>query len=100
GQCRMLAPSFFFAGRQRHTISKRDWSSDVCSSDLTSLITCHEEWPDSRSHPIIDKPGRTCRWKERRVRLHARKTKCSGLSSRGEIGRASCREGRQTSGAA
>src|SRR5699024_11520584 len=22
----------------RHTISKRDWSSDVCSSDLTGLI--------------------------------------------------------------
>src|SRR5207249_6328368 len=25
---------FFFSGRRRHTISKRDWSSDVCSSDL------------------------------------------------------------------
>src|SRR5699024_11549300 len=25
---------FFFASRRRHTISKRDWSSDVCSSDL------------------------------------------------------------------
>src|SRR5699024_11832898 len=28
GQC------FFFSSRRRHTISKRDWSSDVCSSDL------------------------------------------------------------------
>src|SRR5207249_5059915 len=27
--------SFFFASRRRHTRSKRDWSSDVCSSDLT-----------------------------------------------------------------
>src|SRR5699024_11397000 len=26
---------FFFASRRRHTRSKRDWSSDVCSSDLT-----------------------------------------------------------------
>src|SRR5699024_9690555 len=27
---------FFFSSRRRHTRSKRDWSSDVCSSDLTS----------------------------------------------------------------
>src|SRR5699024_11227990 len=26
------------SSRRRHTISKRDWSSDVCSSDLTSFI--------------------------------------------------------------
>src|SRR5206468_7293777 len=25
---------FFFSSRRRHTISDRDWSSDVCSSDL------------------------------------------------------------------
>src|SRR5699024_12154323 len=27
---------FFFSSRRRHTRSKRDWSSDVCSSDLLS----------------------------------------------------------------
>src|SRR5699024_12610865 len=27
---------FFFSSRRRHTRSKRDWSSDVCSSDLDS----------------------------------------------------------------
>src|SRR5699024_11958658 len=26
--------SFFLSSRRRHTISNRDWSSDVCSSDL------------------------------------------------------------------
>src|SRR6266576_4789324 len=26
--------SFFFSSRRRHTMSLRDWSSDVCSSDL------------------------------------------------------------------
>src|SRR5699024_11935206 len=26
--------NFFFTSRRRHTRSKRDWSSDVCSSDL------------------------------------------------------------------
>src|SRR2546429_6688787 len=25
---------FFFSSRRRHTICSRDWSSDVCSSDL------------------------------------------------------------------
>src|SRR5699024_11289742 len=28
---------FFFSSRRRHTRSKRDWSSDVCSSDLGHL---------------------------------------------------------------
>src|SRR5699024_11979657 len=30
---------FFFSSRRRHTRSKRDWSSDVCSSDLIILYT-------------------------------------------------------------
>src|SRR5437868_14458469 len=28
---------FFFSSRRRNTRSKRDWSSDVCSSDLIAL---------------------------------------------------------------
>src|SRR5690349_22513511 len=28
---------FFFSSRRRHTRSLRDWSSDVCSSDLTAV---------------------------------------------------------------
>src|SRR2546428_14152764 len=28
---------FFFSSRRRHTRSDRDWSSDVCSSDLGSM---------------------------------------------------------------
>src|SRR2546421_8344086 len=30
----VLAIFFFFSSRRRHTRSDRDWSSDVCSSDL------------------------------------------------------------------
>src|SRR5207249_2715577 len=30
--------AFFFSSRRRHTRSKRDWSSDVCSSDLVAFI--------------------------------------------------------------
>src|SRR5699024_11674782 len=29
---------FVFSSRRRHTRSKRDWSSDVCSSDLLAVI--------------------------------------------------------------
>src|SRR5699024_11255235 len=37
--------SFFFSSRRRHTRSKRDWSSDVCSSDLSLdvLISKHKQ---------------------------------------------------------
>src|SRR2546422_6747869 len=30
----MLMSFFFFSSRRRHTRCSRDWSSDVCSSDL------------------------------------------------------------------
>src|SRR5699024_11999106 len=32
---------FFFSSRRRHTRSKRDWSSDVCSSDLCTTPDDH-----------------------------------------------------------
>src|SRR5699024_11605428 len=35
--------SFFFSSRRRHTRSKRDWSSDVCSSNLRED---HDTIPD------------------------------------------------------
>src|SRR5690554_801607 len=34
-----LSPAFFFSSRRRHTRCGRDWSSDVCSSDLAAS-TC------------------------------------------------------------
>src|SRR5207302_5674999 len=36
---------FFFSSRRRHTRFSRDWSSDVCSSDLTALAS-----PSAVSH--------------------------------------------------
>src|SRR5438105_459787 len=36
GMAMARALRFFFAGRGRHTGSTRDWSSDVCSSDLVA----------------------------------------------------------------
>src|SRR5699024_11574321 len=35
---------FFFSSRRRHTRSKRDWSSDVCSSDLIELFVLDDGW--------------------------------------------------------
>src|SRR6267378_5782130 len=38
---------FFFSSRRRHTRSLRDWSSDVCSSDLNArLATLREDLPE------------------------------------------------------
>src|SRR5204863_2128722 len=35
---------FFFSSRRRHTRSLRDWSSDVCSSDLGACaVACDRE---------------------------------------------------------
>src|SRR6266496_4219940 len=33
---------FFFSSRRRHTRSLRDWSSDVCSSDLSRLAPARQ----------------------------------------------------------
>src|SRR5207249_5610141 len=40
---------FFFSSRRRHTRSKRDWSSDVCSSDLIPNFLILEYRPDDRA---------------------------------------------------
>src|SRR3712207_5084302 len=35
---------FFFSSRRRHTRYWRDWSSDVCSSDLLTVGTARPAW--------------------------------------------------------
>src|SRR6266480_427857 len=46
---------FFFSSRRRHTRLTCDWSSDVCSSDLSALGTTapagSKTWP--RSVPVV-----------------------------------------------
>src|SRR5688572_32274101 len=49
--------SFFFSSRRRHTRFDCDWSSDVCSSDLVSLI----QGAERRLTATLPVPGRT-RW--------------------------------------
>src|SRR2546428_734026 len=36
--CMCTRECFFFSSRRRHTRSDRDWSSDVCSSDLAGIL--------------------------------------------------------------
>src|SRR5438445_6164302 len=70
----MAAPfDFFFSSRRRHTRYWRDWSSDVCSSDLPLVIAClAARLPDKGSN--------------------AQRLKPIDPSKAWQIGRASCRE--------
>src|SRR5205809_7201807 len=42
---------FFFSSRRRHTRCSRDWSSDVCSSDLKTGVPMAAISPTSASSP-------------------------------------------------
>src|SRR5256885_13142013 len=85
---------FFFSSRRRHTRLQGDWSSDVCSSDLTGCPIAALAPEIARAAPAVKKriaaamkarrgrmlefmPGRTADERER---------------SFNKIGRASCRE--------
>src|SRR3712207_9063433 len=39
--CIVVSYFFFFSSRRRHTRYWRDWSSDVCSSDLDGVSDAH-----------------------------------------------------------
>src|SRR5438128_12166097 len=66
---------FFFSSRRRHTRCYRDWSSDVCSSDLTVPLnprrnTQTAACPRSRQSWLIQHPSNSpcaARSEERRV---------------------------------
>src|SRR3989449_5068556 len=45
----MLIFFFFFSSRRRHTRCSRDWSSDVCSSDLRAKATFEEQLQFTRA---------------------------------------------------
>src|SRR5207249_9600020 len=43
----VISHYFFFSSRRRHTRSKRDWSSDVCSSDLSTNVANRSFYADT-----------------------------------------------------
>src|SRR5690606_40484502 len=84
---RLLLWSFFFSSRRRHTRFSRDWSSDVCSSDLPSGGICAET---STARKIS-----ADQWTANRLQrgdVPQRADGSTATSHRREIGRASCRE--------
>src|SRR5699024_11913650 len=84
---------FFFSSRRRHTRSKRDWSSDVCSSDLrnntSQLPQVSIQWLCIKISDTIIPSLRAM------VSLQAKNKLPTSVSSGkvpDKIGRASCRE--------
>src|SRR5438874_3304594 len=88
---------FLFSSRRRHTSSLRDWSSDVCSSDLPEMLiklTRERQWID-RARRVWYPDALLFRWIETESTMSSF-TRLA-LSSIGkkvlmEIGRASGRE--------
>src|SRR5204862_1575797 len=94
---------FFYSIRRRHTRSLRDWSSDVCSSDLNSIKpNCYRSSNEmiiicQRSQNQKTNLGRSCQVEKFRSRL---RPSMAFKHSKYilhilyilEIGRASCRE--------
>src|SRR5690606_41027563 len=91
---------FFFSSRRRHTIFSRDWSSDVCSSDLTNKgITISAVLYFNNKGQLInfisDDRTDVSDMKQYRFSTPVHRYKnINGMNilAEGEIGRASCRE--------
>src|SRR5690606_40293812 len=77
-------PSFLFSRRRRHTSFSRDWSSDVCSSDLPWRVRPGNVRDVERD----ERDARDTRAARRARDDHHRPSARAGV----EIGRASCRE--------
>src|SRR5256885_8253959 len=92
---------FFFSSRRRHTRLQGDWSSDVCSSDLSSpakdggviavtrALQLLGAFALGESHLSLAELSRRCALHKTTVLRLARTLAQSGFM---EIGRASCRE--------
>src|SRR5690606_39693666 len=77
---------FFFSSRRRHTRFSRDWSSDVCSSDLSPKARLNREFTLAPfCHAPEERAGKAGA-AARRARLRANRAR------RSKIGRASSRE--------
>src|SRR2546429_2203862 len=87
---------FFFSSRRRHTRCSRDWSSDVCSSDLYFAIAADD---DKREPEVKNKLREAFAAAKVRAEievypnaLHGWCVPDSRAAENKQIGRASCRE--------
>src|SRR5204862_1610238 len=79
--------SFFFSSRRRHTRSLRDWSSDVCSSDLTDAGAAVHTGPGGRSVRDAGDGLRPDRRPASRVRVHAERRELLHRSEERRVGK-------------
>src|SRR5690606_40107884 len=56
---------FFFSSRRRHTSFSRDWSSDVCSSDLTFCCSTEEKGVSASGPALFACAGGLAGWDSR-----------------------------------
>src|SRR5690348_17495481 len=86
---------FFFSSRRRHTRWTGDWSSDVCSSDLTNRaasLNCRDRLQQDATLLLSASDMTRARRRDLpRQRVH-RRLADSRCRAPAEIGRASCRE--------
>src|SRR5438093_6620116 len=86
---------FFFSSRRRHTRLVSDWSSDVCSSDLTpqqASFTCNIPRAALASAVATANPGRASLYGHGLFGSNTEVNAGNVESMGNEIGRASCRE--------
>src|SRR2546421_7048848 len=82
---------FFFSSRRRHTRSDRDWSSDVCSSDLLPLRLSRRQRSLLLLLVLLRRASSLRRSHSRRWLSCPSRDRRSSSDLR-QIGRASCRE--------
>src|SRR5205807_6347142 len=94
-----LPYSFFLSSRRRHTRLQGDWSSDVCSSDLSPNLRPSSACP-ATPKPFAEPASVSCpAWltspTTRKPTSPNPASPRHSPSSASEIGRASCRESAQ-----
>src|SRR3712207_7875236 len=86
---------FFFSSRRRHTRYWRDWSSDVCSSDLYDCIVLDLKLPKASGFSLLERVKTDDKLRDVPVIIHTGKALTRREETRlkryAEIGRASCR---------
>src|SRR5688500_19365604 len=82
---------FFCSSRRRHTRLQGDWSSDVCSSDLTLVVQVDEH---SIVNQVLFQGNKKIKDAQlsQAVQLKPRSAFSTAAMEADEIGRASCRE--------